>query len=154
MLRRLARVKTDVSEEPGTSFIRVTRIGELGTTQAATSNRRTLRRNTRSSRGDKANNSFHRSRCCMALSVLLVRPCRPRRPDNHCPLSGYILAVVLLTIELLISLNRLQHIRCRWALTRTVARLIVVHLLMSFLFHWCVENRTLREFFCLINLRG
>jgi hypothetical protein len=45
MLRRVALVRTDVSEEPGASFIRVTRIGELGTTQAATSNRRTLRRN-------------------------------------------------------------------------------------------------------------
>jgi hypothetical protein len=37
----VALVRTDVSEEPGASFIRVTRIGELGTTQAATSNRRT-----------------------------------------------------------------------------------------------------------------
>jgi hypothetical protein len=37
MLRRVALVKTDVSEEPSASFIRVTRIGELGTTQAATS---------------------------------------------------------------------------------------------------------------------
>jgi hypothetical protein len=46
MLRRVALVKTDVSEEPGASFIRVTRIGELGTTQAATRNWRTLRRNT------------------------------------------------------------------------------------------------------------
>jgi hypothetical protein len=46
MLRRVTLVRTDVSEEPGASFIRVTRIGELGTTQAATSNRRTLRRNT------------------------------------------------------------------------------------------------------------
>jgi hypothetical protein len=42
MLRRVALVRTDVSEEPGASFIRVTRIGELGTTQAATSNRHTL----------------------------------------------------------------------------------------------------------------
>jgi hypothetical protein len=42
MLRRVALVRTDVSEEPGASFIRVTRIRELGTTQAATSNRRTL----------------------------------------------------------------------------------------------------------------
>jgi hypothetical protein len=42
MLRRVALVRTDVSEEPSASFIRVTRIGELGTTQAATSNRRTL----------------------------------------------------------------------------------------------------------------
>jgi hypothetical protein len=47
MLRRVALVITDVSEEPGASFIRVTRIGELGTTQAVTSNRRTLRRNTK-----------------------------------------------------------------------------------------------------------
>jgi hypothetical protein len=42
MLRRVALVRTDVSEERGASFIRVTRIGELGTTQAATCNRRTL----------------------------------------------------------------------------------------------------------------
>jgi hypothetical protein len=46
MLRRVARVRTHVSEEPSTSFIRVTWICELGTTQAATSNRRTLRRTT------------------------------------------------------------------------------------------------------------
>jgi hypothetical protein len=45
MLRRVAHVKSDVSEEPGASLIRVKRIGELGTTQTATSNRRTLRRN-------------------------------------------------------------------------------------------------------------
>jgi hypothetical protein len=33
MLRRVALVRTDVSEEPGASFIWVTRIGELGTTK-------------------------------------------------------------------------------------------------------------------------
>jgi hypothetical protein len=38
-------VRTDV-EELSASFIRVTRIGELETTLAVTSNRRTLRRNT------------------------------------------------------------------------------------------------------------
>jgi hypothetical protein len=38
-----AFVRTDVSEEPSASFIRVTRIGELGTTLAATSNRRRQR---------------------------------------------------------------------------------------------------------------
>jgi hypothetical protein len=37
LLRRVALVRTDVSEEPGASFIRVTKIGELGKTQAATS---------------------------------------------------------------------------------------------------------------------
>jgi hypothetical protein len=35
--RRAALVRTDVSEEPSASFIRVTRTGELGTTLAATS---------------------------------------------------------------------------------------------------------------------
>jgi hypothetical protein len=39
MLRCVALVRTDVSEEPSTSSIRVTKIGELGTTLAATSNR-------------------------------------------------------------------------------------------------------------------
>jgi hypothetical protein len=46
MLRRVALVRTDVSEERSASFIRVTRIGELGTTLAVTSNQRKLRRNT------------------------------------------------------------------------------------------------------------
>jgi hypothetical protein len=50
MLGRVALVRTDVSEEFCSSFIWVTRIGELGTTLAVTSNRRTLRRNTKSSR--------------------------------------------------------------------------------------------------------
>jgi hypothetical protein len=45
LLRRVTLVRTDVSEEPGASFIRVTKIGALGTTQVATSNRRTLRKN-------------------------------------------------------------------------------------------------------------
>jgi hypothetical protein len=46
-LHRVALVRTDVSEELSASFIRVTRIGELGTTLAVTSNRRTMRRNTK-----------------------------------------------------------------------------------------------------------
>jgi hypothetical protein len=45
MLRRVAIVRSDVSKELSASFIRVIRIGELGTTLAVTSNRRTLRRN-------------------------------------------------------------------------------------------------------------
>jgi hypothetical protein len=40
MLRRVALVRTDVSEELSASFIRVTRIGEVETTLAVTSNRR------------------------------------------------------------------------------------------------------------------
>jgi hypothetical protein len=46
MLRRVALLRTDVSEELSPFIIRVTRLGELGTTLAVTSNRRTLLRNT------------------------------------------------------------------------------------------------------------
>jgi hypothetical protein len=42
MLHCVALVRTDVSEERSASFIRVKRIGKLGTTLAVTSNRRTL----------------------------------------------------------------------------------------------------------------
>jgi hypothetical protein len=47
MLRRVALVRTNVSEELRASIIRLIRIGELRTTLAVTSNRRTLRRNTK-----------------------------------------------------------------------------------------------------------
>jgi hypothetical protein len=59
----VALVRTDVSEEPGASFIRVTKIGELGTTQAATSNRRTLRSNTK-------------LRCSLLSLECPILPCR------------------------------------------------------------------------------
>jgi hypothetical protein len=45
MLRRVALVRTDVSEELSASFIRVTRIGELGTTVAVTSITRATQHN-------------------------------------------------------------------------------------------------------------
>jgi hypothetical protein len=47
MLRRVVLVRTVVSEEISAYFIKVTGIGELGTTLAVTINRRTLRRNTK-----------------------------------------------------------------------------------------------------------
>jgi hypothetical protein len=37
LLRRVALVRTDVSEEPDASFIRVTKIGELGMSSQRTS---------------------------------------------------------------------------------------------------------------------
>jgi hypothetical protein len=43
----MALVRTDVSEELSASIIRGTRFGELGRTLAVTSDRRTLRRNTK-----------------------------------------------------------------------------------------------------------
>jgi hypothetical protein len=45
ILRRVALLRTDVSEVLCASFIRVTRIGELRTVLAVSSNRRTLRIN-------------------------------------------------------------------------------------------------------------
>jgi hypothetical protein len=45
ILCRVALVRTDVSEDPSASIIKVTRIGELGTTLAVISNRGKLRRN-------------------------------------------------------------------------------------------------------------
>jgi hypothetical protein len=44
MSRRVALVRTDVSEELSASFIKVTRISEPGTTLAVTGNRRSVRR--------------------------------------------------------------------------------------------------------------
>jgi hypothetical protein len=49
MLRRVAPVSTDVSEELSASIIRVTRVGELGTTLAVTSNPELHPRNRHSS---------------------------------------------------------------------------------------------------------
>jgi hypothetical protein len=43
MLRRVALLRSGVSEELSASIIRIIRIGELETTLAVTSNRRTLR---------------------------------------------------------------------------------------------------------------
>jgi predicted Zn-dependent protease with MMP-like domain len=47
MLRRAALLRTAASEESIASIIRVTRIGEIGTMLALTSNLSTLRRNTK-----------------------------------------------------------------------------------------------------------
>jgi hypothetical protein len=43
MLHRVALVRTDILEEISASFIKMTRIGELGTMLAVTSNQHTLR---------------------------------------------------------------------------------------------------------------
>jgi hypothetical protein len=64
MLRRMAVVRTDVSEELSASVIRVARIGELGTTLAVNFNRSTLRRNTRTTRSNIPEDGiFQRSLC-------------------------------------------------------------------------------------------
>jgi hypothetical protein len=76
MLRRVALVRTDVSEELSASFIRVTRIGELGTTLAVTTNRPPLRRNTKWAVKDEVSeelsNSFIRMRRIGELETTLA----------------------------------------------------------------------------------
>jgi hypothetical protein len=64
MLRRVAFVRIDVSEELVASIIGVTRIGELGTTLILTNNGRTLRKNTEftdSCRPDDGSANFFRN---------------------------------------------------------------------------------------------
>jgi hypothetical protein len=46
ILRRVALVRTDFSEECSSSVVRVTRIGDIGTALAVTSNRNTMPGNT------------------------------------------------------------------------------------------------------------
>jgi hypothetical protein len=66
MLCRVAIVTTDVSEELIASCIRMTRIFELGTTLAVTSNRRTLQINT------KKYLVFFRSVCRLVVRASVV----------------------------------------------------------------------------------
>jgi hypothetical protein len=60
MLLHMALVRTDISEDLGASIIRVTRLGEVGTL-AVTSNRRMLRRNTKSFHPDDGRAKFLRN---------------------------------------------------------------------------------------------
>jgi hypothetical protein len=81
MLRRVALVRADVSEELSAPFIRVTRIGELGTMLAVTSNRRTLRRNTKCHHddgGDKFIRNFGSYKS--HISIHLIGSGTPDRP--------------------------------------------------------------------------
>jgi hypothetical protein len=78
MLRHVTLVRTDVSEELSASFIRVTRIGELGTTLAVTSNRHTLRRNTSNIPEDAILHSHRREN----LKSLTVRSDYPRNAGS------------------------------------------------------------------------
>jgi hypothetical protein len=111
MLRRVAHVRTDVSEEHGASFIRVTRIGGLGTTLAATSNRRTLRRNISSQR--------------TSLRVYALSPSIPYRSETECDICSSALRmpinIYLAEESNVTSCSFDRHgaaLRFRWALNK------------------------------------
>jgi hypothetical protein len=91
ILRRVALVRIDVSEDLRACFITVTRIGELGTTQAVSSNRRTLRRNTTMRRFLVTARVFHSSQILVTLMMeapssfetsILTRAIRRDIPDD------------------------------------------------------------------------
>jgi hypothetical protein len=63
MLRHVALVRTDVSDDLSASIITVTRIGELGTRLAVTSNGRTLRRNSNGISSQRASVASYSERC-------------------------------------------------------------------------------------------
>jgi hypothetical protein len=75
MLRRVALVRTDVSEEPSAGFIRVTIICELGTTQALNINRRTLRRNTKEALGSSETSVLPRATRRESLKSYMISEC-------------------------------------------------------------------------------
>jgi hypothetical protein len=72
MLRRVTLVRTDISEEISTSIIRVTRIGELGTTLTLTSNRLVLWRNTIHIHTHNINIVLIRNMCLLLVTVNVV----------------------------------------------------------------------------------
>jgi hypothetical protein len=85
MLRRVALVRTDVSEERCASIIRVTKIGELGTL-VVTSNRRTLGRNTRATRCNIPENGIPHSHRRDNLNLTHAEEAQKHKPDAFkCP---------------------------------------------------------------------
>jgi hypothetical protein len=87
MLRRVALVRTDVSEELSVSFIRVTKIGELGTTLAVTSTRCTLRRNTKLLR----NVGSYKSHTLKILDVEILSSHSHENLKSYIALTGWAL---------------------------------------------------------------
>jgi hypothetical protein len=83
MLRRVALVIADVSEEHSASIIRVTRISELGTTLALTSNRRTLRRHANASvvPSSQIIVTLMMEVLCSSESLVLTRASRRNNPE-------------------------------------------------------------------------
>jgi hypothetical protein len=79
--------RIEVSDEPSTSIIGVTRIGDLGTTLAVTTNRRTLRRSTIINTNINISSSLHPVAFVVRVSELISDV--TEKPSSSCSRLNY-----------------------------------------------------------------
>jgi hypothetical protein len=87
VLRHVALVRTDISEERSASVIMVTEISELGTTLAVTCNRRTLRRKAKIVPSSPILVTLMMEELCSPETSVLTRATQRKIPEDGIPHS-------------------------------------------------------------------